>query len=172
MYRDCDHLVDDLHVYTIRGNWNDEETLLFVKPVYERKDISESFKKIVDRKGVSGENLVWINPKKYKHISCKGIKAGNYIGNNVWDRMVNALVQIGISENNIGLFGSKRLGFPNCKDEDFIVYGRENMVLLHSRIDEFKRLAGLYNHTVAHAVYQAETHGEFFDKENISNVNH
>ena len=165
MYRDCDHLVDDLHIYTIRGNWNDDESLLLVKPVYERANTSEFFKKIVDRKGVVGENLAWINPQNYDHISCKGIKAENYSGNNVWDRMVHALVQIGISEENIGLFGSKRLGFSNCKDEDFIVYGKENTLLLHKRIDEFKRTAGLYNHTVAHAVYQAETHGKFFDKE-------
>ena len=126
--------------------------------------MSETFTKIVDRKGNSGENLAWINPHEFNHISCKGIKASNYSGNDVWDRMVNALIRIGISENNIGLFGSKKLGFKNCKDEDFIVYGKENMILLHNRIDEFKRLAGLYNHTLAHATYQAETHGKFFDK--------
>lgn len=165
MYRDCDHLIDDLHVYTIRGNWNDQETNILVKPVYERVDVSSSFKKIVDRKGISGENLAWINPQGLKHISCKGIKASDYTGNNVWDRMVNALIKIGINEENIGLFGSKRLGFQRCKDEDFIVYGKDNMLLLHNRIDEFKRIAGLYNHTLAHATYQAETHGKYFNKE-------
>lgn len=165
MFRDCDHLVDNLHVYTIRGNWDDSETNILVKPVYERNNEIDSFCKIVDRKGIYGENLIWINPQDYKHISCKGIEAANYSGNNVWDRMVNALIKIGISEENIGLFGSKRLGFTNCKDEDFIVYGKDNMRLLYSRIDDFKRLAGLFNHTLAHAKYQEETHGKYFDKE-------
>ena len=165
MYRDCDHLVDELHVYTIRGNWHDTETNILVKPVYERNNVSDSFDKIVDRKGVFGENLVWINPQGLEHISCKGIDVQKYSGNNVWDRMVNALIKIGISEECIGLFGSKRLGFKNCKDEDFIIYGKDNMVLLHDRIDEFKRLAGLYNHTLTHASYQVEKHGKYFDKD-------
>ncbi len=165
MFRDCDHLVDDLHVYTIRGNWPDTEKCILVKPVYERNSTEEPFCKIVDRRGGLGENLAWINPQNFSHVSCKGIDIDNYSGNAVWDRMVNSLIKIGIKEGNIGLFGSKRLGFTNCKDEDFIVYGKENMVLLHDRIDEFKRLAGLYNHTIAHANYQAETHGKFFDKE-------
>ena len=82
MYRDCDHLVDDLHVYTVRGNWNDAETKILVKPVYERSNISDPFCKIVDCKGILGENLAWINPQGFKHISCKGIDVANYTGNN------------------------------------------------------------------------------------------
>ena len=164
MYRDCDHLTDTNHVYTVRGNWYDD-TLILAKPVYVRTSLDEAFTKIVDRPGAEGENLVWIDPRLYKHISCKGIEASAYKGNEVWDRMVNALIALGISASDIGLFGSKRLGFANCKDEDFIVYGRENMRLLHKKIDSFKKMTGMYNHTLAHARYQAETHGRYFDKE-------
>lgn len=165
MYVDCDHLRDDNHIYTIRGNWSDESDLILVKPVYEKKESEELFTKIVDKRGEKGENLMWLNPHEYEHISCKGIDVSNYIGNEVWDRMVQALLELGISEENIGIFGSKRLGFPNCKDEDFIVYGAENMKILHENIDVFKKKVGLYNHTLAHATYQAETHGKYFDEE-------
>lgn len=165
MFRDCDHLRDENHIYTVRGNWSKDHTLILVKPVYERENSSEDFKKIVDRKGNGGENLKWINPHDYEHISCKGIDAGRYTNDEVWDRMVQTFIALGIKEEDIGLFGSKRLGFKNCKDEDFIIYGKENMKLLHDNIDRFKKMAKMYNHTLTHATYQAKTHGKYFDPE-------
>ena len=166
MYRDCDHLVDDTHVYTIRGNWSNNEKLVLAKPVYERETVRHSFEKIVDRKGVLGENLVWINPHSYNHISCKGIDITKYSGDTLWDNMVKQFLSIGITADNIGLFGSKRLNFKNCKDEDFIIYGRENLKLLYDNINMFKEKVGLYNHTLMHAKYQEETHGKYFNMEN------
>lgn len=166
MYRDCDHLIDENHIYTIRGNWDLRETLILVKPVYERKNNTERFVKIVDKKGLVGENLMWINPHEYDHINCKGINLKNYEGDTLWCKMVKAFINLGISVNDIGLFGSKRLGFKNCKDEDFIIYGRKNLDILHQNIEDYKRSVGLYNHTLAHAWYQADTHGKFFNKNN------
>lgn len=163
MYRDCDHLVSENKVYTIRGNWRTNEVCLLAKPVYERENTTGTFKKIVDLKGIEGENLIWLDPRSFKHISCKGIDLNNYTGDSVWDRIVRALVDLGIPAEEIGLFGSKKLGFPNCKDEDFIIYGVENMRRLKSSIDWFKKRVGLYNHTLNHAMYQVESHGKYFD---------
>lgn len=165
MYRDCDHLRDENHIYTIRGNWGDDENIILVKPVYERNSKDVGFTKIVDKRGIDGENLKWINPHLYEHISCKGIDSTKYRGIEVWDKMIMSLINLGIKQEDIGLFGSKRLGFDNCKDEDFIVYGYDNMILLKKHIDEFKRMAGLYNHTMTHARYQANTHGKYFAEE-------
>lgn len=166
MYRDCDHLIDDVNIYTIRGNWPSSETLILAKPVYERKSIHSPFQKIVDKKGNVGENLSWINPHNYDHIICKGIDNNDYNGNDLWDNMVKHLIALGIRPENIGLFGSKRLKFKNCKDEDFIVYGRENLNLLYENINRFKESVGLYNHTLMHAEYQAKTHGKYFNSRN------
>ncbi len=160
MYLDCDHLKDDTSIFTIRGNWDSNSQILLAKPVYIKT--GEKYIKIVDKQGDIGENLVWINPNQYTHIKCRGINKKDYLGNSIWDRMVQQFLTLGINENDIGLFGSKRLGLPNCKDYDFILYGRNNMELLKNNIDFFKTSTGLFNHSIAHAKYQAETHGKYF----------
>ena len=160
MYLDCDHLKNENSVFTIRGNWSSEVDILLAKPVYIKSD--DKFIKIVDKQGDIGENLVWINPKLYTHIKCRGINKKDYSGDSIWDRMVQQFLTMGIEEKDIGLFGSKRLDFPNCKDYDFIIYERKNMELLKNNIESFKTSTGLFNHTIAHAMYQAETHGKYF----------
>lgn len=165
MYRDCDHLKDNKNIYTIRGNWSDSDDVVLVKPVYERFSENEDFHKIVDKHNEQGENLFLLNPQNFQHISCKGIKISDFQGNSIWDKMAQELVRLGIDEKNIGVFGSKRLGFKNFKDIDFVIYGFENMLLMKKNIELFKSRVGLYNHTFAHAKYQAETHGKFLSKE-------
>ena len=162
MYRDCDHLLNEKNIYTVRGNWSASSSLVLVKPVYEKNSETGVFEKIVDRKGVSGENLAWIDPKNFRQVSCKGIDVAEFSSNSVWDKIVHGLLDLGVSAENIGVFGSKKLNLKNCKDVDFVIYGRENMLLLKNNIAKFKADAGLYNQTVAHAKYQAEVHGRYF----------
>ena len=165
MYRDCDHLLSDKNIYTIRGNWDDSSEVVLVKLVYEKTMKSQDFCKVVDKCDGSGEILLLLNPKNFRHISCKGIKLSDFQGNSIWDRIARELVELGIDENNIGIFGSKRLNFSAPKDVDFVIYGRENMLRVKKNIDLFKSRVGLYNHTFNHAKYQAETHGKFLSKE-------
>jgi predicted nucleotidyltransferase len=164
MYIDCDHLIDDHYIYTIRGNWKSNSKEIFVKPVYHRSIIGERYNKIVDQKGSIGENMIWINPYHMTHVPCKGIRATDYLGQDIWSKMVREFISIGISETDIGVFGSKRLGFKQCKDVDFIIYGTNNMLRLKKMIATFKKNLNLYNHTIKHAVYQAEVHGKHFDR--------
>lgn len=165
MYRDCDHLLSDKNIYTIRGNWDDSAEVVLAKLVYEMSPNGKDFCKVVDRCDSSGEILLLLNPQNFRHLSCKGIKLSDFQSNSVWDRIARELAGLGIDENNIGIFGSKRLNLKAPKDVDFIIYGFENMLRVKENIDIFKRRAGLYNHTFAHAKYQAETHGQFLSKE-------
>ena len=164
MYKDCDHLIDNNYIYTIRGNWNIHSELLLAKPVYYRESRQTEYVKIVDKKGDIGENMVWINPQSMKHINCKGINVKEFSDDSIWSKIVQQLIKLGISPNDIGVFGSKRLGFKQCKDVDFIIYGKDKMQLLKENIETFKSKVGLYNHTILHASYQALVHGEYLDK--------
>lgn len=170
MYYDCDHLITENKVFTIRGNWPDTATMVLAKPVYERKNLYEDFKKIVDRKGLIGENLEWINPVEYKHILCKGIDIEEYCHeNSLWSTMVNNFLKLGINANDIGVFGSKKLCLKSCRDVDFVIYGKENFDVIRKHIEWFKRESNLSNQTVRHAIYQAEKHGAFFD-DSVNNL--
>ena len=164
MYYDCDHLKAADKIYTIRGNWSENESTVLVKPVYELNNETNTYIKIVDRKGDFGETLVWLNPQKYEHIRCRGINPADYQGNDIWSRIIHEIIRLGISPRDIGLFGSKRLGFPNYRDEDFVVYGEKNMRFLHDNISVFKESVGLYNQTYMHAKHQADVHGRYYDR--------
>lgn len=163
MYRDCDHLLSEKNIYTIRGNWADSSEAVLVKPVYEKS--AEDFCKIVDRRDSHGEILCLLNPKNFRHISCKGISISDFQSDSIWDRIARELVGIGIDEKNIGVFGSRRLNFKSAKDVDFVIYGFENMLRVKKNIAQLKNRVGLYNHTFAHAQYQAAAHGNFLSKE-------
>lgn len=164
MYYDCDHLKAADKIYTIRGNWAESENVVLAKPVYELNHETNTYTKIVDRKGNFGETLVWLNPKKYEHIRCRGIDIKDYQGIDIWSRIIKEIIKLGISPEDIGLFGSKRLGFPNYRDEDFVIYGKKNMCILHENIFAFKESVGLYNQTYMHAKHQADVHGKYYDR--------
>jgi len=163
MYLDCDHCIDENYVYTIRGNWEPDSDQVFAKPVYHRKSPNEAYAKIVDKKGAIGENMVWINPQHMKHVKCRGICMRDFSDGDLWQRMAQEFVDMGIPQRDIGVFGSWRLGFAVCKDVDFIIYGNANRALLQESIEGYKKKLGLYNHTLNHASYQARVHGEHFD---------
>ena len=166
MFRDCDHLLDEHYIYTIRGNWPDDCDLLLAKPVYNRTSTESAYVKIVDQKGSNGENLVWLDPTGLEHLSSKGIADIMPSPDSLWFRMALELQMAGIPTDMIGIFGSHRLRLPRCRDVDFIIYGRDNMYKLKAGMDRFKRNLGLANHTVKHASYQVETHGRFYAGEN------
>ena len=45
----------------------------------------------------------------------------------IWKEYVSALNEIGINDNNIGIFGSYLIGFDIIKDIDFVIYGIDNL---------------------------------------------
>jgi hypothetical protein len=165
VYLDCDHIIDDRYIYTVRGNWKDKDSEIYVKPVY-RKLRDGRYKKIVDVKGRNGENMVWVNPLKMVHVRCRGINLDDFDYDTIWGKIIRELVALGIDKNDIGIFGSKRLDFTNIKDVDFIVYGYNNMLLIKENMEAIKKNIGLYNHTIKHAKYQAKVHGKYYSGRN------
>jgi len=165
MYKDNDHLMDDLNIYTVKGNWNEKTDQLLAKPIYRRKSKSDHYRKIVDLRGPKGENFVKLIPSSMYHVDAWCGLNGILKEKSVWGRMARGLIEIGIKSESIGIFGSRRLGLPSCKDVDFVLYGRESFQILKDRIDDFKSTAGLYNQTTTHARYQSEAHGSNYDPE-------
>jgi len=164
MYYDNDYLIDDCFIYGIKGNWSRNYSRILVKPVYE-KDISGNWTKIVDKKGKDGENLIFITPQELRHVSSQGVDVNLLEEDTIWYRFYEAFLDIGLSKEDIGLFGSHRLQLKTPKDADFIVYGIENAKKLFECMDFFKRKTNSYSITFQHVSYQAETHGKFYSKE-------
>lgn len=163
MYLDCDHLRAGDEIFTVRGNWEAGAKRVFVKPVYRRRAPGQPFAKIVDEPGPTGENMVWVDPAPMTHVPCRGLDPRAFQGDDLWSRMAGALLDLGIAAQDLGVFGSWRLGFETCKDVDFIVYGRANQELLQASMETFKARLGLTNHPLNHARYQAEVHGARYD---------
>jgi hypothetical protein len=158
-YYDNDYLRDDQYIYGVKGNWDESENEILVKPVYQ---YDNSWKKIVDLKGQFGENFTWVNPLEYTHVSSRGIGDEILMRQDLWGDFAHELLSIGIPKEDIGYFGSFRLGFNNYKDIDFIVYGRHSLKILKNYIHEFKRNLSLYNITEQHITYQANSHGKHY----------
>lgn len=164
MYYDNDYLMSDNFIYGVKGNWSSDCPQILVKPVYE-KNGTGNWTKIVDKKGQYGEYLIFVTPQELQHISSQGIDASLLERNTIWYRFYETLLEIGLSKEDIGLFGSRRLHFQNPKDADFVVYGIENAKKLFEHINFFKYKTNSYNITFQHVSYQAETHGKPYVKD-------
>lgn len=150
-----------MFIYGVKGNWSSTSDSILVKPVY-KKDSNEQWKKIVDIRGQLGENFSWVNPREFIYISSQGISDDLLNQSSVWGKMARAFLQIGIDRENIGYFGSYRLGFENVKDIDFILYGVSTHFIMKNNITTFKDITKMYNITQEHVLYQATTHGKFY----------
>jgi hypothetical protein len=156
--------MNDDFIYGVKGNWPRDCQQILVKPVYEKAG-PENWTKIVDKKGQHGECLIFISPQKLRLVSSRGIDSILLEKNTIWYRFYETFLEIGLSKEDIGLFGSRRIQFKNTKDADFIVYGIENAKKTFEHVNLFKRKTNSYNITFQHASYQAETHGKLYERE-------
>lgn len=166
MYFDNDYLVGSSDIYGIKGNWPSSATNLWVKPVYHVSAIGAI--KVVDVPGPCGELFENVDPRQFTRLSARPLPLQVTTESSPWGRMLAALVNIGISIDSIGMFGSRRLSLAKVqlnqwKDTDFVVYGRNYHDLLHARINEFHEMALTSPISEEHVEYQARTHGSHYD---------
>lgn len=161
MYLDNDYLVQESKIYGIRGNWPQDAGRILGKPVYEQ-DENGRFNKIVDIPGDKGESMVWVDTRKSKHVKSWGVEDNAFETSTPWGQMVASLLKIGIQKEEIGYFGSRRLGLSQPKDVDFILYGMRAYECLRQNMDFFKELSNTYNFDKEHAEYQASKHGAYY----------
>ena len=76
----------------------------------------------------------------------------------VWKSYVDALNEIGISDDSIGIFGSYLIGFDITKDVDFVIYGRDNLNLYYNYNDYIKNRINATYITKEHMKHQYEKH--------------
>jgi len=78
-----------------------------------------------------------------------------------WKNIPRALMSIGISSKNIGIFGSYLIGFDIVKDIDFVVYGKKNCLKVAENIEKIRNLASAKNISKEHIEYQMKKYSQF-----------
>ena len=56
----------------------------------------------------------------------------------IWKKYVYIMNEIGIPDNDIGIFGSYLIGFDITKDVDFAIYGKDNLIKYYEKMDYIK----------------------------------
>jgi len=80
----------------------------------------------------------------------------------VWLRYVQALNQSGISDEDIGIFGSYLIGFDVKKDIDFVIYGNENLHKYHAKRDFIGEYTQTSYITEDHIQYQLNKYSHLY----------
>ena len=81
----------------------------------------------------------------------------------VWGQIVLALNEIGVHDEDIGIFGSYLIGFEITKDVDFVVYGDKNLRLVYKNIDKIKQKVGATSISQEHIDYQYNKHKDRYN---------
>ncbi len=82
----------------------------------------------------------------------------------VWKCYVDVLNEIGIQDNDIGIFGSYLIGFDITKDVDFVIYGKKNLNLYYKYNDYIKKRINASYITQKHIKYQYEKHKQNYSE--------
>lgn len=82
----------------------------------------------------------------------------------IWADYVKCLNEIGISDDDIGIFGSYLIGFDISKDVDFIIYGKDNLYKYYKNIEYIKKRLDVTSITQEHINHQYNKHKDKFDK--------
>lgn len=81
----------------------------------------------------------------------------------IWKKFALALNNIGIKDNNIGVFGSYLVGFDVIKDVDFVVYGSRALKNCYKNIENINAQLGATNISEKYVQYQYEKFKSFYN---------
>lgn len=85
--------------------------------------------------------------------------------NGVWKKYVDALNKVGISDEDIGIFGSYLIGFDITKDVDFVIYGIDNLKKYYYNVSFIRDYIGATSITENHINHQYSKHKDFYHKD-------
>ncbi len=168
---DCDYILDEKdQFHIVRGYWNNEKEILGNK-VFSPLIDGERFNKITKKKygKVIDDNIL---PKKVynmKEIFYPRERLKNSyleLKGTLWGDFLDAIVNVGIPIEDMGIIGSYLIGFDISKDVDFVVYGRDNCELLRKNISQVKKFLNATSITKEHIDYQIKKHGSKFSEFN------
>lgn len=83
----------------------------------------------------------------------------------IWKAYVEVLNEIGIEDNDIGIFGSYLIGFDISKDVDFVIYGVDNLKKYYKYNDYIKDKLKASYIDEKHILNQYQKHYKRFPKE-------
>lgn len=76
----------------------------------------------------------------------------------IWKKYVNVLNEIGIDDNDIGIFGSYLIGFDITKDVDFAIYGMDNLKKYYRNSSYIRKKLDVQYISEQHISYQYNKH--------------
>ncbi|MDD5418208.1 MAG: hypothetical protein PHW96_05015 [Candidatus Nanoarchaeia archaeon] len=163
---DCDYIEDyEGNFYIVKGYWNKDFVLC--NKVFSpdenggryNKETGKKYSKVINN-NFELSKVSHCNIKRiFKPAECLKAKISEL--NSKWKELVDYLIETGIPENKIGIFGSQLIGFEMVKDYDFVVYGKENCRSLIEKIEGLKSKLKITGITKEHINYQTEKYGKF-----------
>lgn len=155
-YIDCDYVIDSSNNFFIVKGYHHPGDDLFACEVFVCDPSGERLNSNGLRyKKVIGNEILCISKETVvRHFKPREAKIRNNLSG-VWKSIYNYLLEIGITFQDIGIFGSTLIGFPLIKDVDFVVYGIDNLKLLKNNMHKLKADLGFTDITKKHIRYQA-----------------
>lgn len=160
-----DYILDENNNFWIINNITDKPKGYIVYKQNNNGNRYNNITKLLYEKTYN-EPITYV-PTKYKMIF-KPQKF--YIENkdkltDIWKDYVNILNEIGISDNDIGIFGSFLIGFDIIKDVDFVIYGIDNLERYYQHNDYIKNKLNANYISNEHILEQYNKHKNRFPKE-------
>ncbi|MBT4373652.1 hypothetical protein HN832_00135 [archaeon] len=168
MFQDCDYILDEEDNFWIVHKGGKEVYANRVFNVDENGDRYNALTKKKYSKVILDNFSIQIFKGKIKRI----FKPREFFKDNFevmslsWKKIPLALMSVGISKENIGIFGSYMLGFEIIKDVDFIVYGLANFKIIKKNIKKIKEILHTSDITPEHIDYQIKKYAFLYSSEN------
>jgi predicted nucleotidyltransferase len=144
---ECDYIMDRRNrFFIVRGYYNNEDILACL--VYQPSENGRYNKE----NGIRYDKVIYSNHMPYKVKFEDVVKVfkprekfqeRKYVLPKSYANFPSAFSNIGIPEDDIGIFGSYLIGFEVVKDIDFIIYGMENARKLKNNVERFCSDAGV-----------------------------
>lgn len=165
MIKVLDYLLDEDDNFWIVNAIYDNDPYGYM--VYQADSNGDRYNNITKRNYSKKKSKEIIKIPKYKKVFSprKFYRNNKNNLNGVWKEYVEVLNEIGIKDNDIGIFGSYLVGFDTVKDIDFSIYGVNNLKKYLKNKDYINKKLNVTNITEEHINYQCDKFKDFFPKE-------
>ena len=168
--QDCDYILDKKQrFFMVRNDGNRVYCNLVFKPDKNGDRFNKLLKKnyskhilkypanfyLIEKKDIKGI----FKPRAYFRKNYKNLS-------NIWKKIPDSLIKIGIDKKNIGIFGSNLIGFDSKKDVDFVIYGKENCLKIMKNINYIRSFVGSKKISKEHIKYQDKKYKLSFSEKN------
>lgn len=159
-----DYILDNDNNFWIVNNITSSNYMGYI--VYRVSDEGK-YNKITGKKYIKDTDISGIIniPSSYKKVFKPHMFYINDKNNltGIWKQYVDVLNEIGIPDEDIGIFGSYLIGFDISKDVDFVIYGKENLYKYYNNIGYIRKKLNVSSISTSHVEYQYNKHKAKFN---------